>query len=81
LLHRALLAGADQACRSDATAASVNAVMTSMIAAEARFTLDYAAVVDAATLAPATSLAGDLRLLIAARLGRARLIDNLGVNV
>jgi pantoate--beta-alanine ligase len=46
---------------------------------EPRFILDYAEVVDAADLATPTRLFGDVRLLVAARLGKARLIDNLGV--
>jgi pantoate--beta-alanine ligase len=49
-----------------------------MIEAEPLAQLDYAEVVDAATLAPVDPLAGELRLLVAARFGRARLIDNVG---
>ena len=81
LLYRALLAGAAECQRDGATPASADAVMASIVAESPLFGLDYAAVVDASTLAPAVSLAGELRLLIAARLGRARLIDNLGVTV
>jgi pantoate--beta-alanine ligase len=80
-LHRALGAGADEARRSGASPATVDGVMAHLIAAEPGFTLDYAAVVDSATLAPAARLAGELRLLVAARLGRVRLIDNQGVTV
>ena len=40
--------------------------------------VDYVEVVDAATLAPVDPLAGELRLLGAARFGKARLIDNVG---
>jgi pantoate--beta-alanine ligase len=43
--------------------------------------LDYAEVVDAATLQPVDPLAGTVRLLVAARFGAARLIDNMGVTV
>ena len=42
---------------------------------------DYAVAVDAATLQRPADLTGDLRLLVAARLPSARLIDNLGVTV
>lgn len=41
--------------------------------------IDYVALVDAATLEPVERLDGPARLLAAAKLGRTRLIDNLGV--
>ena len=40
--------------------------------------LDYVEVVDAASLSTVDPLAGELRLLVAARFGKARLIDNVG---
>jgi pantoate--beta-alanine ligase len=80
-LHRALRAGAAEATRQGATPAGVVARMEAVVGAVPLFTLDYAAVVDPASLSPAPELAGELRLLIAARLGRARLIDNMGVTV
>ena len=55
--------------------------MSAVIAAEPRFSLDYTAVVDPSTFATPDPLVGELRLLAAARLGKARLIDNLGVTV
>jgi len=58
--------------------AAVRAAMAAVVATEQKFTLDYAEVVDAADLTVPPVLAGELRLLIAARLGRARLIDNIG---
>jgi pantoate--beta-alanine ligase len=79
VLYRALQAGVGEARRPGASPASVDAAMAGLIATEALVTLDYAAVVDAATLAPATELAGEMRLLVAARIGRTRLIDNQGV--
>ena len=57
----------------------MGAAMADFIAAESRFDLVYAEV-RAADLKPIDPLHGELRLLIAAQLGRARLIDNLGVN-
>ena len=58
--------------------AFVNEAMRAHISAEPRFTLDYAEVVNAADLTMPTRLVGEVRLLVAARLGKARLIDNLG---
>ena len=56
-------------------------MMSEMIDAEPLASLDYVAVVDAASLSAVTPLAGELRLLGAARFGKARLIDNVGVTV
>jgi pantoate--beta-alanine ligase len=51
--------------------------MADLIAAEPLAELDYAEVVDARTLQVVDPLQGELRLLAAARFGRARLIDNI----
>jgi pantoate--beta-alanine ligase len=56
----------------------VETLMRDLIAAEKRFLLDYAVVRDCDDLSPLTTITGEVRLLVAARLGRARLIDNLG---
>lgn len=80
-LHRALGAGAD-AIRSGATDPEVVvAAMTAVVAAVPLFRLDYAAVVEASSFTTPNPLSGELRLLVAARLGTTRLIDNLGVTV
>jgi pantoate--beta-alanine ligase len=48
--------------------------------AQAGFVVDYIEARQAETLAPATSLAElPLRLLVAARIGKTRLIDNVAV--
>jgi pantoate--beta-alanine ligase len=60
--------------------AIVNDAMRARIEAEPRFTLDYAEVVNASDLTTPNRLVGAVRLLAAARLGRARLIDNMGAN-
>ena len=49
------------------------------IAAEPEAELDYVALVDAATLDPADEVAGTQRLLVAARFGTTRLLDNIAV--
>ena len=79
-LFRALQAGRAAVETDRVTdAAIVRAVMADVVAKEPRCRLDYADVADPATLAPLTTIAGPARLLIAARLGRTRLIDNLSV--
>lgn len=79
VLHRALSAGVQAVLDGARDAAVVNASMAAIIDAEPLAELDYAVVVDARTLAEVDPLVGELRLLAAAKFGRARLLDNLGV--
>jgi pantoate--beta-alanine ligase len=81
VLKRALDAGAAAIEAGCVDTAEVEAVMASVIATEPRATLDYARAVDATTLETATMLSGTVRLLVAARVGPARLIDNIGAAV
>ena len=81
VLHRALQAGAAAALDGAASAADVSAAMAAVLATEPTVEPDYCAVVDAGTLQVPDQLTGDLRLLVAARLPSARLIDNLGVTL
>ena len=55
--------------------------MADIIEAEPLAQLDYAEVVDADSFAVPNPLEGNLRLLAAVRIGRARLIDNVGVDI
>jgi pantoate--beta-alanine ligase len=80
-LHRALAAGADCVRTGEHDPDVVLRAMEAVVAAEPLFDLDYAAVVDASSFATPNPLTGELRLLVAARLGKTRLIDNLGVTV
>jgi pantoate--beta-alanine ligase len=76
-LPRALAAGA-AALGAGADRAGVEAAMAGVVGAEPLVELDYAVLVDARDLEPADAdSAGPLRLLIAARVGPVRLIDNL----
>jgi pantoate--beta-alanine ligase len=79
VLHRALLAGAEAVSSGERNADVVRAVMAAIVATESSVTLDYAEVLDAASFDVPEPLHGALRLLVAARVGPARLIDNLGV--
>jgi pantoate--beta-alanine ligase len=78
VLHRALTAGAMAIAAGERDPAGVVGRMTKLIDAEPLASLDYAAVVDASSLRTVSPLAGELRLLGAARFGKARLIDNVG---
>ncbi len=81
-LYWSLLAG-KRAIEEDGVTdpAAVGAIMTASLAAEPRFSVEYAAAVDPADLGQPGVLAGEARLLVAADLGATRLIDNLGVTV
>ncbi|MYB25056.1 MAG: pantoate--beta-alanine ligase [Acidimicrobiia bacterium] len=82
VLHRCLLAGAALIEAGERASAVVEAAMASVLAAEPLLgRVDYARVVDAATLARREPLRGELRLMVAAHLGGTRLIDNLGATV
>ncbi len=55
--------------------------LTHTVARASLIELDYAAVVRAEDLSPLDRLAGEVRLLMAVRVGTTRLIDNVGVAV
>ena len=78
VLSRALAAGRAVLAGGERSSVSVRAAMRAVVETEPLVDLDYAAVVDARTLADPAHV-GDLagvRLLIAARVGPVRLIDN-----
>ncbi|HUF34285.1 MAG TPA: pantoate--beta-alanine ligase [Acidimicrobiales bacterium] len=79
VLVRALRSGAAAIRAGERDPAEVRALMGDIISAEPTAELDHADVVDAATLRTPDTVDGDLRLLVAARFGKARLIDNVGV--
>jgi pantoate--beta-alanine ligase len=70
VLHRALAVGAAGGSRDD---------MAAVVAAGPLARLDYVEIADADTLAPLDRAVPGARLLIAAWVGRTRLIDNVGV--
>ena len=79
VLSQSLRVGAELVLRGERSAALVEAEMARVINSEPLAELDYVAAVRASDLAPIDPLAGSVRLLVAARVGRARLIDNMGV--
>ena len=77
-LHRAMKESAKRLRAGDDAEATMNAGATSIKAAG--FDLDYFELRDAETLAKVTAIKdGPLRILVAARLGTTRLIDNIAV--
>ena len=78
VLNRALLAGRDAFERMSAGGpAEVARTIAEVIATEPRATLDYADVCDPDTFEPLATLRAPALLAVAARVGPARLIDNL----
>ncbi len=74
----AALAAGRRAAGAGATPGEVAAAVAAQVATEPAASLDYAAVVDAGTLEPLVTFTPDrpARLLVAARVGEVRLIDN-----
>jgi pantoate--beta-alanine ligase len=80
-LRRALDAGLAEVAGGARRASVVRAAMHAVLAAEPLVQPDYAEVVDARTLEARPLLHGEVRLLVAARVGAVRLIDNDGARV
>jgi pantoate--beta-alanine ligase len=79
VLHRSLVAAAALAEGGEQDPEVIRRALADGVAAESEAELDYAELVDAATLEPATSVSGAQRLLVAARFGATRLLDNLAL--
>lgn len=79
VLNRALRSGADLISTGETDPQVVMGHMADVVAAVPLATLDYAAVVDTDTLVVPEQIGAQYRLLIAAKVGRPRLIDNLGL--
>lgn len=78
VLYRALQAGAQLLASGETDVDIVRRGIEAVLADEPLAVVDYVAVVDATTLLAPRPEVTDLRLLIAARIGPARLIDNIG---
>jgi pantoate--beta-alanine ligase len=81
VLHRALGEGVRVVEQGERDPAVVRDRMRTIIEVEPHAALDYAEVVRAGDLSVPDTLSGELRLLVAARFGQARLIDNRGVTL
>ncbi|MCP5033689.1 MAG: pantoate--beta-alanine ligase [Actinomycetia bacterium] len=81
VLRRALDQGVETIVNGERETVVVDEIMASVVATEALAELDYAAAVDARTLTQSSTLddPSTIRLLIAARVGSTRLIDNSAV--
>ena len=75
-LSTALRAGIEAVADGERQAARVQRIVAEVIEAEPRAQLDYAAVVDGSTLQDVDVVTDSTRLLVAALVGPARLIDN-----
>jgi len=80
VLYRALSAGVEEVARGNRSPAGVREVMTAVVSKEERALLDYADVVDPTTFLVPEVISGRERLIIAARFGGVRLIDNMSVS-
>lgn len=79
VLYRALSAARKAACSGETDAAVLARGVRQTIEREEGVELEYAEVVDAETLEPVTELRRPARALVAARVGTARLIDNVEI--
>jgi pantoate--beta-alanine ligase len=77
VLSRSLFAARDLHRSGERDGAAIVALATGQIEAEPRASLEYVELVDAATLAPMTTVDGPAVLLAAAWFGDVRLIDNV----
>lgn len=75
-LSRSLNAARLEIMAGERNPAHLLAVLRRVIDAEPAVVLDYAEIVDAETLEPVVSLRGECLILLAAKVGKTRLIDN-----
>jgi pantoate--beta-alanine ligase len=76
-LWRALRTGRELIAAGSASAAVVSAAMAGVLDAEPLVRIDYAVVADPSSLRVVTEIAAEVRLLVAAGVGKVRLIDNV----
>lgn len=76
-LHRALARAAELAARGETDTAALVSAMRTVLAASPALAVEYAAVVDRDRFEPLAALDEHAVAIVAARIGRTRLIDNL----
>lgn len=82
VLNRSLRSAVELAASGERSAEAIRSHVLDMIATEPLVsTPDYVAVVDASTLKPLDTLAGEVRVILAAQVGRPRLLDNIGITI
>jgi len=80
VVHRALQVGAAAVAGGETDPRAVERLMADLIASAPAAEVDYTAVVDPVTFVTPDRVDGEVRLLVACRFGRARLIDNVGAS-
>ncbi len=81
VLRRSLDVGVEAIGAGARDRAAIEAEMLAVIDAEPLAQADYVAIVDASSFDVPATLVNDVRLLVAAQVGRPRLLDNCGVSV
>lgn len=81
VLFRALSSGADLVLGGERDAGRLRRVVANVATTEDLVRLEYAEVVDAASLQPLETLRGDVLVAVAARVGAVRLIDNVTIRI
>lgn len=81
VLHRALRDAADAVAGGERDARALIGLVSTRLGAEPRAALEYVAVVDASSLEPLAELLPGVaaRIILTARFGSTRLLDNIGV--
>lgn len=81
VISRALVAGASLVARGEDRPGRVRETMLGILEEEPGVEPEYAEIVDALSMCVPAQLTGEVRLLVAARVGGVRLIDNVGALV